>query len=1048
MHRACPPARRNPLAAAFATALVSLGLVAIGGGAPGPVAGQAGPSDSAPVAVPGLAYRLVDTWGQVPPRPGPGRFGDAADLGAAPDGTVYLLDRAQNALHVQAPDGHWRARWPHPEADGDWRWLRVDVGPDGRIYLLARRVVGSPAPGRPAEISFAVDVLDAEGVRSARHELGSVAPERYIDLAVRADGRVYLSRTSGDVARQGTNAIDRLMPDGTLAEAWRPPELTIALNLDVAADGTLYLVDQFPHSARPPGPGKVDGVAIFGPDGDYRETVQMSGAMDVAVGPAGVFVSKADAIYRLGERQPLFTGPTIQKNPYRLTSLGIPTMFSLNVSPDPAGPLRAAMSHCSFQGLLEFEPTPDGRFGAPAFSGALDLPSLRGPVYPARVDADRDLRLLQGRFEPATGEGLPVAPFFSALYTADPQTVQRWDPAGALPGQLGACGVWNAPLGVRDLAVEGETVYTIDSQALTRRPDERLAEWTRFGLSLAPTAFFSPLLAAVGADAGRVAILDVGRQGVILTDAAGGRGRLLELPGDPLGVAADLALAGDRLVVGWGGSQRVMDFDLDGLEDDATALVPRAAFTVPGPGPIRSLAAGPAGETVVLSAQGWVWVYPPGYGHADGGAEVDAGASAFTGWPLPDLTVSARDVAVDREGRIHVAWVDAAEAAGPALNLDQRTDIRRAGVWVYAPSHAVETTPAAVRPGACTLVGRTELAPASVAPGDAVEVGLALDGGCSGEAASTQVVVVFNASESMNNDNALDRAKRHTIELLGRLDSVGAWDGPLQTVQLVTFGPGSAGAADRLRIDAANPFGAPGQSEGILQQGVTGPSGAAMAIADLVAAGPTELARALEQAGELLAGSAAPGQRRVVLIVSDGAPLAAGDEPAGAAQTLREDGVELFAAIHPFVGLDEADLAPWIALVGGADRLFTIFTPEAIERQAERLIDEHPAAAAPLPALLVTERLAPGMRYIEGSAEPAADYNPTTHTLTWSFPSAADAARMRYRVQVEGLGSWRRVSEGAIALRTDAPAEPLLRFPVPVLRVRGKGEAYMPVLQR
>lgn len=1033
MHRACPPARRNPLAATLATALVLLGGMASGSGAPGSVAAQVGPESLAPQASPGIAYRLVDTWMQVPPRPGPGRFGDAADLGSAPDGTVYLLDRAQNALHVQAPDGGWRARWPHPEADSDWRWLRVDVGPDGRIHLLARRVAGSPAPGRPAETSFAVDVLDPEGVRLARHLLGSVAPERYIDLAVRADGRVYLSRTSGDVARQGTNAIDRLMPDGTLAEAWRPPELTIALNLDVAADGTLYLVDQFPHSARPPGPGKVDGVAIFGPDGDYRETVQVSGAMDVAVGPAGVFVSKADAIYRLGERQPLFTGPTIQKNPYRLTSLGIPTMFSLNVSPDPAGPLRAAMSHCSFQGLLGFELRPDGRLGAPDFAGQLDLPSLRGPVYPARVDADRELRLLQGRFEPATGDGLPVAPFFSALYTADPQTVQRWDSAGALLGQLGSCGVWNAPLGVRDLAVEGETVYTIDSQALTRRPDERLAEWTRFGLTLAPSAFLSPLLSAVGADAGRVAILDVGRQGVILTDAAGGRGRLLELPGDPLGVAADLALAGDRLVVGWGGSQRVMDFDLAELEDGATALVPRAAFTVPGPGAIRALAAGPSGETVVLTAPGWVWVYPPGYSPAGGGAEAgDAGA--FTGWPLPDLTVSARDVAVDHQGRIHVAWVDAAEAAGPGPSLDQRTDIRRAGVWVYAPSHPVATTPAAVRPGRCTLVGRTELAPASVASGDAVEVGLALDGGCSGESASAQVVVVFNSSESMNNDNALDRAKRHTIELLGRLDSVGVWDGSVQTVHLVTFGPGSPGA--------------PGQTDGFLQQAVTGPSGAAKAIADLVAAGPTEFARALETAGELLAASAAPGQRQVVMIVSDGAPLSPGDNPAAAAQALRADGVELFAAIHPFVGLDEADLAPWITLVGGADRLFTTFTPEAIERQAERLIDQRPASSAALPPLVVIEHLAPGMRYLAGSAEPEARFDEGTRTLTWELSEPAEAVSLRYRVVPEGIGSWLRVSEGARAVPRADPSDLLVRFPIPVIRVRGPGELQIPWLGR
>jgi len=1000
-----------------------------------PAPAPARAEDAPPPA--GASYRLVATWADARPHPapGPGRFGDVADIGSAPDGALYVLDRAQDALHVFAADGAPRAWWPNPAPDADggaWRWVRLDVGFDGRPYVLGR---GSFAGGpmQPAEIRWRVDVLGADGMVQARHLLGTVGQERYVDLAARADGRVYLTRTSGNVARLGTYAIDILKPDGTKEAPLVPPQFTIPLNLDIAADGTLYVVDQFPHSSIPPAPGKVDGVAIFGPDHAYRETVRFSGAMDVAVGAAGVFVSQNTEIFKLGSRDPLYSGPTVQKNPYRLTSLGVPTMFSLDVPASGPPRLLAAMTHCSFQGVLGFDvgeasnPRPP-----PSFLGAIDLPNLRGPINPLRVDAGASVEVLQGRFEPAPaatpGGGSATAPFISQLYTADPQTVQHWRPDGALAGQMGACGVWNAPLGVVDVAADGEAAYTINSQAIVRRAGDRPPAWEKYALILVDDPLLSPHLVAVAADGGAVAALDTGSQTVVVVDERGEPVANWSYgAGEDAWTPTDIAMARDVVALAAAGDGAVRTYRRDGTQV-AAWHAPQGA---------RGVAIGALGEVVVLGDDGWALRYT-------------AEGRLVTAWPMPDRTVAARDIAVDGAGRVYVPWVDASPApgAGPSAgpSLDQRVEIRRAGVWVFEPRLAYGELPAAggddpEQDGRCLVRADHRAEPTAVRLGEAVVVTLDVDGRCPGHPERTRLVIVFNASESMNNDNGFDRAKSAVIDLLGRLDrpggragvpaggQMGAWPGI--EVALVSF-------ADRATLDV----------------GCTTRLGdVRSAVAGLVAAGGTDLAGALGLAREALACEAGDAaiDHRAVLVVTDGAPLSGGDDPTSAAQALRDAGVALYAQLHPYVQLRIAGANALAALVGGADHVFTDFTPEGADAQWKALTRFAPASGSAFDTAEIEVALGADVRYVAGSAEPAATYDAAAHALRWSVSSAPHGGLpVRYRVEPRRLGAWVPIggAGGRVDVKGGAAGDVRVDLPNPAVRVRGAGEAYLPVGQR
>ena len=59
-----------------------------------------------------MTYRLVDHWANERWQLTAGRFSEAADISSAPDGTIYVLDTTQAAIHVLERDGTPRAVLP------------------------------------------------------------------------------------------------------------------------------------------------------------------------------------------------------------------------------------------------------------------------------------------------------------------------------------------------------------------------------------------------------------------------------------------------------------------------------------------------------------------------------------------------------------------------------------------------------------------------------------------------------------------------------------------------------------------------------------------------------------------------------------------------------------------------------------------------------------------------------------------------------------------------------------------------------------------------
>ncbi len=991
---------------------LSIGWAAAPASAPVSVAmGAAGPSATT------VGYTLAGTWSDVPAWPGPGRFADAGDIAATPDGTLLVLDRHHNAVHVLAPGGVPRAIWPNPVTTvdgGAWQWVRLDTGFDGAAHVLARGTFARE--DGPPETRWRVDILDGAGARARWLDLGVVAPERFVDLAVHPDGRIYLTRTNGNVVRSGTYAIDVFDPTGTRLRSLVPPQLTIPINLDVAADGTLYVVDQWPHTGAPgPGSGKVDGVAIFGPDEVYRETAQFSGAMDVAVGPAGVFVSRDNGVYALRSRQPLYAGPTVQKSPYRLPALGTPTMFSLAVP--AAGPARlvAAMTHCTFQGVVAFADA-GGATATPVFHGALDLPMLRGPVYPLRAAFGSRLALLQGRFEPAPA-GATDAPFTSQLYTTHPQTVQHWRTNGDLRGQLGLCGMWNAPQAYADVAADGDAVYSIDHQLISYRPDDHPPAWETYALELSLDVTVTPHLSGVAADGGQAAVLDVGSAAVLVVDDAGRRVAAWPYAAgshDPW-APTDIAMAGDRVVLASGGDGALRAFTRGG-DLEARWVAPR---------PLRGVALAPGGDVVALDRFGWAYHYAIDAAPEPGPGDPPGRARLLTAWPMPDPTVLARDVAVDPAGRVYVPWVDLAPVPD-AVDVAQRVMIRRAGVWVFQPSRAlgVADAPVLTTTGRfdCLVGARTAAEPRTARPGAPVAIEHRVDGACTGAPAPARLVIVFNASESMNTDNGLERAKVGLIDLVGRLDPARV------ELALIAFAGDAA-------LQTACP---------------AGPADVRPAVANLVAAGGTDWSGALALAEAALAcpGGRPDAGRRVVLMVTDGARPDAGDDPAAALAALRAQGVEIYSQIHPFTQITPDDVQAAVALAGGTDRAFTAHTPEGLDRQANRLAGRATVVDVPFTAVDVGVDLAPDVDFVAGSAEPPAVFDPAARTLRWPRMSVAGPTAgvvVRYRVTPRRAGSWVPVLRTAAAeLTGGATADRHVAIPRPALHVPGAGEALLP----
>jgi Mg-chelatase subunit ChlD len=978
--------RSRALVAAIGIALV---LVALGG------TGRPSVEAAVPAqAAGGVTYRLTDTWTDRPWSLVAGRFGRVLDVSSAPDGTIYVLDGDHAAIHVLNRDGAPLRAFVVPPPPADFaaprgrKLSRLDVGFDGRLYVLSllARDEGDPASW--------VDVLEPSGTRSSG--FGREVP--YTDIGVRADGAVYLTRNRPLVVptpepRQTPprlpGGVDVFDARGTVIATIEHPSIFYALGVDIAADGTIYIVNRAPSPwdyetpgprptplpalARPMQSGTViEGIAVFDPAHRYVETVPFVTPEDVAVGGAGVYISRNVEIFALRETTPLYSGPPGQ------VAVGFVDGFVLHLDVSAQGRLLAGMGHCYFQGVLRFD-APAARPATPRMIGVLDRPDLRGPTNPWRIDAGEDVVLLQGRFAVTVSDGSPA--YQSVPFASQPQSVQRWTPAGRLASELGVCSGstsgWlpdpSDALWTRDVAVDGRDVYTIDPQLVHRRPDDRFPAWTFWSGTMVP-ADGATHLVAVSADAGKVAVLDTGSRQVAVLDRDGNVLGSWAPSGDgPNAVYGDLALSGNRVFVADTGNGQVLVRDLAGADLGTWA-------THDGPWRID---ASPSGDLYALGRHGWAMRYDPG------GALVAA-------WPMPDRQAQAMDIAVGDDGRVYVPFIDREPLEGAEGH--NAWNLRRAGVWVFEAAAKPPAEPPAV--GSCLVNVDKTAAPQSVRRGDGVEVRLSIAGACPGQFEPVQVALLVDTSRSMNWDDAIERARGMALALVGRLDPRAA------EVAVVTF-----------------------DDEGALLEGLTRDLGAvAERIAGLEAWGDTKLAAGIAVAHAELDARRDPLARRLIVIITDGEFT---DVVRPTADAARSDGIELHALALPHGGMPS-----YLAALRSITGQEVIVDPDAsaIDAFADRLI-RYRAASGLFERLTVTDVVPGNMAYVTGTASPAATWD--GQALAWSLGAvrAGQTVTLSYRLEPAEVGTWPTNVRADAAYRDASGADGTVAFPVPRVRV-------------
>ncbi len=965
------------------------------------------PDQSEPLA----SYRLVDTWQRAPWEREPGRYGRTLDLSSSTEGTQYVLDGRRRALHVTDAAGQAShfidlpAEVPGLRAS-QWHPLRLDVGADGKLYLLLR----GPYVDRGV-YRYRVDRLESDGSLDFSFEISRRTPSMYRDIAARPDGRIYVSRSGNSPFFEFPDpepeppglpppGVDIYRADGVLLETL----LTSCMpdRLDFGPDGRLYVANRCPVPLDSPGPpgatptpepslggGRVlqqdempaaEGILIFGADHGYLDFVPFINPEDVTAGPAGAFVARNVEIFPLGQAEPLYSGPTGALSGAYFDDI----VFNLDA---PAGGgLGASMNHCYFQGLLRFE-DPSIIPSEPILSGALDNPELEGPPNPGRIAAGDELAVMMDRY--GTQGARPDHSYYVHPYLAERRTVQRWPLAGAdraadptprapfaPTSQLGLCGD-----AARDVAMDGRTVFSLDPDRVQARPDDRLPGWTWWPALLAGPEE-RPALAALSADADRLAVLDLGRRRLSLLSADGG---LLSDwsydVDDPGALPGDLALAGDRIYLAEPGRGRLV------LHADGGRRL--AAWpTHDGP---RAVAAGPEGDAFVLGAGGWGMRYQP-----------DGRLLAL--WPMPDRSLDARDIAVDGAGRVYVSWARRQPYSGPRGRAMPQFELPEAGIWVFEPGPPAAPEPPAR--GACLAAPDKQARPARLPLGGQVEVELRVEGACPPARSPAQLMWVVDDSRSMSFDDALSRARDFLAQSLLDLDPEGIEQG------LVGFEEGAR----------------------LIQPLGTAPGALRSSILALEPEGDTRMAAGIDLAtAELTGPRGDPSARRVMVLVTDGL---AKDEPLQAAERARAAGIELQVLIFATYEYSE-DVRRAMAELAGADaRVIVDPMPLDLEPLVRNLSGLVPEPGL-FEAIRVLDRIPANMRYLAGSADPPARYDADAHSLTWELGAVTAAAglRLTYDLQPLECGLWPTNIE-ATADYLDALGQPgRLIFPIPEVEV-------------
>ncbi len=1033
--------------------------LSIGGATVAPIA--AAPAEQA--ADPAYRYEHVDTWENEPWALTAGRFGRVADISSTPDGMVWILDDRHEAIHQMDPaDGRPLAVWGLPDeplepTDIDltvlrWTPMRIDAGFDGNIYCLYEGLYIDTETSR-ALYRHRVDRLSPTG--ELLHSF-TWEPEKFdeprsgtdYDIAQRADGRIYIARSAVNAFIQFTGCepapgvaeivdagVDVFSADGEYQESIHfYVHGSVPYGLDVSEDGVLYVINRVPAvlynpycgpqptdqpSSPVPTPGPAgelstrsnrldqdepeqwpNGVVIFEPDHSFRELVPFYNAEDIAVGPAGVFVSRNIDIYDLYDPDdPMYAGP-----PGRVYAgyFGN-TVFTVDVAVQ--GWVHAGMTHCAFQGALTFE-HPERRQDVPRFGGlGTDAPELEGPAYPDRLAAGEELAVLLGRYN--TLGARPNQRYQGTSQIVLPQAVQLWNLHGRVlagdsplqPSQIGLCAGGRSWYH-RDVAYDAGTVYTIDFGQLKKRPDFGLPEWNAFpGLLENPDA--PSILTAVSADEGAAAVFDEGTGKVYMVGSEGQTLASWTVGGDGNAIPVDIAMYQDRVYLADRGGNRVLVRDRQGQDLGEWPI---------HDGP-ESIEVGPTGDVFVLGRGRWGYRYSPA-------------GRLLASWPMPDRDIWSLDLSVDDDGKVYVGFLEheeLPESTQPSYVTNQ-FDILRSGIWIFEERVYEGAPPPQPDPQACTPLPDKYADPARIWLGETVDVTLTTEGRCPGTTQPAEVAIVFDTSRSMSFDDGLDRAKSATASLISELDP------ETSRVALVTFDDGAT-----LAQPLTDQIAAVGRR-----------------IAGLQALGDTRSTAGIAVGHRELMENGRDGVRKILLLVTDGALK---DSPQADADAARLDGVEIYVLVTPTREYQQQHVQLLQMLTGDASRIFTEPDPTEVIELANDFTGFTPNPGL-FETITVVDEIPANMRYVSGSAEPAAAFDPDANTLTWTFADVASAKGMRmdYTLRPLEVGYW-PTNVQAIGDYVDAVGQGgQLIYPIPYVEVIAPeskpGLVYLPFLAK
>lgn len=238
------------------------------------------------VAACAASYEYAGGWSRCGPAPAGGEeaptFHRPCGAAVGPDGAVYVTDDLHFSIFKFTATGSFLGQWgPYgPDSERAVYFGAVAAAADGTVYVADHDVLRIAV--EDAESHYLADYPAPAG-----RPRGGMYPPSIGDIAVAADGNVYVSYRSGPPLKLMPGAINCFDPAGSLVAHWAAS----GEGIGVGSDGRVYVADcrnNFVdvYDAR----GRYQG--LWGGEGEgpgeFRHPV------DVAVGPGGtVFVADA-----------------------------------------------------------------------------------------------------------------------------------------------------------------------------------------------------------------------------------------------------------------------------------------------------------------------------------------------------------------------------------------------------------------------------------------------------------------------------------------------------------------------------------------------------------------------------------------------------------------------------------------------------------------------------------------------------------------------------------------------------------------------------------